>query len=466
MIISFLHQERRMDVLHLFLLGMVLFLFSCSSDYVNVIPAGSTAVVSLDLPKMAEQSSNVGADKTAALKALLHVNDLSDCGISLSDKAYAFETSDGSLGLVLKVSDASDLEDWFMSMSKTGISKEVTERKGFKFTVIHDNFVAGFSSDALLIMGPSVGAAQAELQRKMIKYLKADEDAGISGSRLFERLETMSSPVCMVAQAQALPDKFVAPFTLGAPKGTPAADIYIAAEMNVDKNGCLAITGENFSFNSQVDKALQEASKSYKPISQKFLASISSDAMFAMACGIKGEDYIQKLRGNDAFRSILLGLNSAIDIDQMLKGIDGDMLIVVPTMNGDKLDFQLVASTANTQWLGDVDYWKTSCPSGSKIVDWTKPNTYHFVSADWNVYFGVNESKELFFGSSENLAASAGKASQTPIPTYLQQTISGKRLCAVVNIGAMAESKPEMKTVTDLLTPFFGHLNTIIYSLK
>lgn len=447
-------------------LSMILLFSSCSSDYVNVIPASSTALVSFDLPKMAEQIGSDKADNAATLKSLLHVDDVSDCGINFSDKAYAFETTDGSLGMVLSVSDESDMEDWFMSLSKTGICTKITERKGYKFTVLHDNFVAGFSSNALLIMGPSVGAAQAELQRKMVKYLKADDDAGISSSRLYERIESMNSPICMVAQAQALPDKFVAPFTLGAPKGTPATDIYIAAEMNVGGNGCLEITGENFSFNKQVDDALKAASKSYQPITQKYLSSISKDAMFALICGVKGDDYIQKLRGNDAFRSILLGLNSAIDIDQMIKGIQGDMLMVVPSMNGEKLDFQMVVTVAQTDWLKDVDYWKSSCPSGSKIINWTRPNSYHFIGSDWNVYFGVNDSQQLFFGSNEILASSAGKQTQNAISEDIQKQIVGKKLCAIVNISAITESKPEIKTFTDLLSPIFGQLNTIIYSLK
>ena len=59
----------------------------------------------------------------------------------------------------------------------------------------------------------------------MVKYLKADEDEGITASPMFERLETITSPMAMVAQAQALPEKFVAPFTLGTPKDTDPSQV-------------------------------------------------------------------------------------------------------------------------------------------------------------------------------------------------------------------------------------------------
>ena len=57
--------------------------------------------------------------------------------------------------------------------------------------------------------------------------------------------------MALVAQAQALPEKFVAPFTLGAPKNADASQIVIAAEMNVQK-GMLRIKGETFSFNPSI----------------------------------------------------------------------------------------------------------------------------------------------------------------------------------------------------------------------
>ena len=53
----------------------------------------------------------------------------------------------------------------------------------------------------------------------MVKYLKADEDEGITASPMFERLETITSLWLWWLRLRRLPEKFVAPFTLGAPKG-------------------------------------------------------------------------------------------------------------------------------------------------------------------------------------------------------------------------------------------------------
>lgn len=230
-------------------------LSSCSgTDYLNAIPKKSTALISVDMQQMASGKSD--EDKAGMLKSLLHVEDASKCGIDISEKIFLFESADGNLGLCAKVSDEGDVEDWLTSLAKQHIATEMKERKGFHFSVLKNSWLVGFSDQALLVMGPVVADAQAQLQQQMVKYLKADEDEGITASPMFERLETITSPMAMVAQAQALPEKFVAPFTLGTPKDTDPSQVVIAAEMDV-KDGILQVKGETFSFNKEIDEALK-----------------------------------------------------------------------------------------------------------------------------------------------------------------------------------------------------------------
>lgn len=439
-------------------------LTSCTQDYTAVVPANSSAVISFDFQTLAEQSHLDRSDKQQALKQLLHVENVGDCGIDMSVPVYAFETIDGQLGMVASVDDDDDLENWLNGLVKTGDCKPLTKKRDFTFTVLHDDFMVGFSSSALLVMGPVVGSAQGELQRQMIRYLKADDDEGIKSSRLFETLDTISSPVAMVAQAQALPEKLIAPFTLGAPKGTSPTDILVAASMEV-KNGCLVVTGENFSLNKQIDQSLKQAAKEYKPLTAKYLMSLPAHSLITMACGIDGEKYIKQLRTNDAFRTLLAGINQALDIDMMLKSIQGDLLITVPSMKGDKMDFQLLGEATNKNWMDDVAYWKTSCPKGAKINDWVKDG-YHLTGSDWNTYFGVSPSNLLYICSSPEAAQQAGQPVSQPLAADIRQQMVGKRMVAVVDMEALAGQKTGLQTVRALLKPLFGDVKAIVYSIK
>lgn len=305
-------------------------LSSCSgTDYLNAIPKKSTALISVDMQQMASGKSD--EDKAGMLKSLLHVEDASKCGIDISEKIFLFESADGNLGLCAKVSDEGDVEDWLASLAKQHIATEVKERKGFHFSVLKNSWLVGFSDQALLVMGPVVADAQAQLQQQMVKYLKADEDEGITASPMFERLETITSPMAMVAQAQALPEKFVAPFTLGTPKDTDPSQVVIAAEMDV-KDGILQVKGETFSFNKEIYEALKKAAQTYRPIKGSYVKSMPADALAGIFMNVKGEQFLPMMQSNRSLQTLLMGINQAIDMDNIIRSVDGDMAIVLPSI--------------------------------------------------------------------------------------------------------------------------------------
>lgn len=440
--------------------GIFVFVTKDNTDYLNVIPAKSKMLISFDFGKIAKMPGKSG-DAEKAFLDFLKVGSMSDCGINLKKKTYLFEAPDGTLGLVAPVASERSLTSWFERLAEAGKCSGIVDRRGFRFTVISGNFVAGYSSGALLVMGPSVGAGQAELQRQMIKYLAADEEDGISAAAMFKRLGTMNSPVALVAQAHALPDNFAAPFTLGAPRGTDPGQVLIASSMDVN-DGNLIITGETFSFNKQVDDALKAAAAKYKPISGRFLNTISSDDLLSVACNVDGKDFIGLLRNNREFRTLLAGANTAIDIDMMIKGINGDIVMSVPAMKASKLDFRLIADVDDDSWLNDVDYWKKSCPEGCRIENWKQPRTYHFSGPDWNTYFGLKDGKKLFFVSSPEMADAISKPSKTPVSESVINAIKGKKLTAVVSLASANQEKKELETVSAFMRPLFGDISSII----
>ena len=449
-----------------FLVGM---LSACSgTDYLNAIPKKSTAVISVDLQQMAGDDHI--SDKAGMLQSLLHVEDVSKCGIDVSEKMFLFESADGNLGLCAKVSDDGDMEDWLASLAKQHICTPLTERKGFHFTVLKDSWVLGFSDKALLVMGPVVADAQAQLQQQMAKYLKADADEGITASPMYERLQGIASPMAMVAQAQALPEKFVAPFTLGAPKDSDPSQVVIAAEIGVNDD-ILQIKGETFSFNKDIDAALQKAAKTYRPISGQYVKSMPADALAGIFMNVKGEEFLPMMQSNRSLQTLLMGINQAVDMDNIIRSVDGDMAIVMPSLTDSDMKMMMAAKLAHSKWLGDVDYWKQSCPAGAKIANWGK-NAYFYTDGKTSFYFGVTDDKQFYSGSDELMAQYAVKPSNHPVSPKVQKIIVGQKLAMVVNLGKGEDNAPEggkgdaLSAVTGLLSPIFGNLNTLVYTLK
>ena len=442
---------------------MMLAFNSCSgSDYLNAIPEKSTALISMDMQKLAEE--NHISDNANVLKSMLHVEDPSDCGIDLKEKLYLFESKDGNLGLCAKVASESDMEDWLNGLVKQNICSPLKTRKGFHFTVMNNSWLVGFSDKALLIMGPVVAEAQAQLQQQMTKYLDADEESGIKVSPMFERLDTITSPMAMVAQAQALPEKFVAPFTLGAPKDSDPSQVVIAAAITV-KKGMLRILGETFSFNKSIDEALQQAFQNYRPIKGQYVKSMPADAMAGIFMNVDGKKFLPMMQSNQGIQQLLMGINTAIDMDNIIRSVDGDMAIVLPSFSDSNLKMSMAAKLAHTKWMEDVDYWKQSCPEGSSIGNWGK-NAFCYTDGKTSFYFGVSDDLQFFSGSDELTAEYSIKPSNHPISADIQKEIIGQKLAMVINLSKSGTDNEAFKAVMELLTPMFGNLNSIVYTLK
>ncbi len=440
--------------------GLVM-LTSCSGDdYINAIPANSTALLSFDASALG------GKPKAENIKRLLGVKDVEDCGIDFSNKVYVFETVDGNIGLVAKVDDDDNLNDWLNGLSSKGLCTKTEEKGDNRFAVLKNSWVVGFSSDALLIMGPVLPAQQAEAKQQILRYFNQDEDNGIKTSPLFERLDSIDSAVALVARADALPEQFAMPFTLGAPKGTDASQIIISAEIARGSANCLEISGETFSLDKEINAALKSSMATLRPIQGKYVRSMSSSDTFGAFLNVDGKQFINMLHSEKSFQALLAGLNTAIDMDNIIKSIDGDLAIVANSYGADQsMALQMGAQLASKDFLADVGYWKQSCPAGCKIVDWGK-NSYLYTDGKLNYYFGVTDDMQYFSGSTPEKAQASISSAKHSLPVSLTSKIAGKRMCMVLNVRALAGGAGQYASVMSFIEPFFGKVETVLYYLK
>ncbi|MBO1362429.1 DUF4836 family protein [Prevotella sp. A2931] len=436
-------------------LVIMLALASChDSDYLNAIPTESKALMSIDI-------SGLDAKQAAAFTRLLPGQNVEKSGLDFSKKVYLFESSDGNLGFCGRVKSADDIVSFLESMKSSAVSR-VEQYRGARFAMVKDAWLVGFNDRSFLLMGPVSADGQKVLRQQMAKYLNQDEDQGVTGSRIFARLDSIDSPMALVAQVQALPDKMIAPFTLGAPKSADASQVFIAAKMNVSDK-MLTIEGETFSFNKSTNNALQAAYNEYYPITDKFVGNVSASCLFSIFMNVDGSKFIHHLHDNSLLTGLLAGINAAIDMDNIIKSFKGDVLIEIPSYANEQLQLAMTARLGNAQWLKDVAYWKKSCPPGSKIIDWQK-NAYYYKGDDISYYFGVSPSNLFYSGSSAILAQSTLNRATLPLPSAVAERVKGKKIAMVINLNAIDNDKAGL--IRDFLKPVFGDLSTIVYTLK
>lgn len=425
---------------------------SCSDkDYLNAIPAESQLLISMNTPKLS------GAGNQVMLKTLLRVANLDNTGLDLSANLFFFEDAQGNLGLCAKMDDADKLRQ---TLSRAGVT--LVKRRGYDFAVLPNRWVIGYSDKAALLMGPVIPAAEAETMAMMAGYLSAGEDDGIVGTPIYAKLDSIDAPMAMVSEARALPEQFVAPFTLGAPKDADASQVMIAAEMEV-KKGCLWIKGNTFSFNKRINSALVKAAEGYRPIEGRYVKSMSDTDAMGLFMNVDGTQFINLMRQNRGLKAMLSGINAAIDMDNIIKSINGDMAIITPSLGGDNFNLMMSAKLKHADWLADVDYWKQSVPKGGHIGDWGR-DCYYYVGDKTSYYFGVTGDWQYMSGGSKEAALRSVKPALKPLDADIQNGIKGQKLVMVINFEALKGSKAE--AVTGLLKPMFGNLNAIVYTLK
>lgn len=444
---------RNVRFLKVVLVNILICLFaSCSdSDYLNAIPEDSQLIMSINSAKVS------GVGSPVILKSLLHVSKVNDIGIDISSNIYFFEDAKGNFGICAKVSDDGKLAD-FLEKRKLVVQK----RKDFKFASLPSNWIIGYSDKAALLMGPVMPARQTEFISQMVRYLSADEEDGIRNTPMFEKLDSIDAPMGLVCQTSALPQRFAAPFSIGAPKDAEPGDVMFAASLKVS-DGKLLMEGETFSFKKNINNALQNACKVYRPIKGNYVKSMSSDDAFGVFLNVDGKQFHGLVTQNRGISAMLAGVNSAIDMDNILRSIDGDLSITSARMGSDGGKMRMAAQLGSASWLDDVDYWKRSVPEGGLIGNWGK-NCFYYKSEGTSYYFGVTSDMQYMSGGSREEALESVEACADPIDVDLQEMIVGKKLVMIVNFKALEGTGTG--AFMSMLKPVVGNLTSIVYTLN
>ena len=448
------------NILAALVLSLML-LVSCSkTNYVQSIPKSSMAVMAIDVSKMGNDSKLNNILKTFIGEA----NSPAECGIDLSAKIYLFEAADMNFGLCAKVDNASKLADALDELVKKGHAVAAKERKGCSFYVVNNVWAVGFNDDALLVMGPQPLAVQPDLQLRMAKLLTSDPKKNDNQSPLLASVDAIDAPMAIVARLDALPETVALPFTLGLPKRTNLSQVVLKAGLRFEEN-TLLMKGETFSYNEAIDKALKKVANAYQPIGKTFVHEAVSPAALTLFANMQGENLLDVLQDNPVLSTMLTALNTAIDMDNIIRSVDGDFVMCTNTSSSVQPNLSMKAQVKATNWLMDIGYWKHSCPPGSTIYD-AGPRAYVYDNGRFKYYFGL-KTDSLFY-------ALPYSPSQQPVLTTtsdnvkatLSNEIAGKRLALVFNIDALFASKSIKGESLITLQNYLGGVNTIVYILE
>lgn len=363
---------------------MVLLFASCKGDsYLNSIPDNAIALMAVDAEKSGLSISQEGIDTT--------------------QKIYLFEMADGTLGMAAQYNG---------------------NARGFK--TVADKWVCGYAAGKMVILGPVLPAQFEETQQRIQRLLEQSEDESIVGTPLLSRVDSLSSPIALAAQAEAIPEQFAALFTLCAPRNADPSLVYLVAKGEM-KDGSLRINGSNFSFNKNVQAAMDDSRKVFRPLKGLY-DKVSEEHLFSVLMNVDGNQLLPLMQQNKSLQALLAGMNAAVDMDNIIRSVDGEMALMLKNGN---MDLTMRAQLGRRDFIKDVAYWKSSCPQGSRIVDQGK-DKWLYESGDIQFLFEVTADNEF-------------------IGTLTHQSKGGEDF---------------VESALEMIRPFTGELKSIVYRVE
>lgn len=442
------------NIVGLLLVGMSMMMLEACSDnsYVNAIPASATAIVRVS-PSELENAHIV-----KYLHSVFQLDDVAKSGLELSSPFFMFETVDGNFGLCAKVADFDGAANAIYSLADKGKCSKPEKVRGGAIAEVGKSWAIGFSDKSFVVLGPFAEASIQDAQRNILRMLHQSEEQSIVARPMFARLDSIDGAVSMVAQIQALPDKLAAPFSIGVPENAGGTQVLVSASFSLDK-GVLRINGETFSFDTSLDSEIKKSLGIYRKIDGRYARRMQNTFPLGIFTNVDGEKFLPLLQQNKAFRTILTGINTALDFDNILRSVDGDIAIIgeMGETTSD-VNLNVLAKVKSPTWTADVDYWKQSCPSGTSITG--SNNAWTLRSGDTSFMFGVKG--DDFYGvTDETLMGKTGSGQSVSLD--VARMIIGKRMAMVLNVKPILSKLDMPQGLAKILKSLTDSVSTVVY---
>ena len=159
-----------------------------------------------------------------------------------------------------------------------------------------------------------------------------------------------------------------------------------------------------------------------------------------------------------------MGLNTAVDFDNIMRSVDGDLAFMFSGMSQDNIAMTMLARVDNPVWTADVDYWKQSCQPGCSITG--SNGSWVYRGGDTSFSFGLQD--DVFYAISGQAPASIRQLLKPSQPIYgeVSRMIAGNRMAMVLNLKPLAANSAAAGGMFDMLKPIIDNVKAVVCVMK
>ncbi len=394
----------------------VWFLSNRKADLTSALPEDSFVVGKIDFAQFAE-GDNMLAD---ALKSVVSEDEIKEkikeSGVDITNPAYVF-AHQNNMGVVIGLRDEKDFLDEFVD--------DVEKWRGLKIGTleVEDKFMVATDGKRAMIIGPVMSAQQDEMRQDIYKWMKKQKECKVS-EKLMKAVEE-SKGLCTAA------------FSYGNLPSIATKEIHRAmvevAEQSGNKENVMkevekmekmledmilsldfSITNDEFALDLaisgvQMDKMLEQYIP-IKPINGSLAGVSGIRPFFHAEMGVDGAKLLASLQ--QIFKSVpeartaWLAANMMLDLNQIVKSINGDMSITIPEFQKYDVPPMLVqAELKNDSFMQNVNDWNGGVSEAAGLSFSPYRDDLYVAYRYYEPYYFGTKNNRLFISNNEYLTS-------------------------------------------------------------
>ena len=404
------------------LLIAVLVLGSCSKDkeYTRVIPSNASLVISFDIQSIIKKSGlmdnkeSIMKNLTASLnneKLAKMVQNPSDAGLSLENKAYFFVTSKDEPAVLFKVSDEDKLEDAFGLMQNEGICDAIERNGDFSTVILRGYGICAFDESTLLVI-ETTNARSLPVKEQVEKMMHTTEGVSIASNKGFQKMIEKKSDIGLYGSFASLPQLTSMSMSIGLPEDADMRQMMVLAQINFE-NGKVTMEGEYYTENESLKAYIKKQAEMGGKINHTFLKRIPASSLAYLSMNVKGDKLYDMLMSGAEFKNMVRDsrLTPGFDLKKSVNSLKGDVAIAVTNVSANGTPSLLAyAEVSDPSAAGIVYAFKKDFDEVGLTVATSGKNEYVVKSAmlPSPIRFGVR-GNYFYLTNDDNLYKNIGK---------------------------------------------------------
>ena len=427
--------------------GAFYFISRSRSAYLNALPAEVKALARFDLPTFAGEAD---VPVEAFVDFVRHSRSMEKVasGIDFSRPLYAFAANSGYFGAVAAVADDNDFAALCEEMHAQGRASAIARQRGFSWVTLLGQWLCAFDGSRALVMGPATASAQDQLRTEMARLLTQNKDGSGQESSYFQQLAKHSGAAVAMVGPELFPPR---PRLLLYKAGIRSHDDALIRLQLTTRNNELQLVGAVDAFTDEAKQQIAQLGNVLRPMQGELAAHAHRENSGWIGLNVEGRKLLNYMRYHRGFRSALIALNLAFDLDNILSSVNGDVALEFtpdfsPTPS--KLvsfDFHGIYLTAR---LADTRCFDGSASWGNNYVDVQRLGHLDYsLGIGGERYFLGASDNILYLGSERGLAAGGNKQ-------LTSATVAGKRFYATFATPHLFKLLSGLTTVPPALRKF------------